>query len=132
MNGKYFFVLIILAIALFSGCSDSKTASKEAPLEFKEVIAHMMYIDRLEPNGQRTIVAVVSPKSTRQEVKDLCEFLINDSKENKIWIEVWDDLATLQKGSEITEADKVTHYIVNVRIDKASNKVDYYWERNYS
>ena len=128
MNYKIFFVLVLFGITLFSGCSD--TPKDDTPTDFKEIIAYVKYIDRVEQDGQRTMVVIVSPKSTKQQVTDLCDFLINDSKENKIWIEVWDDLTTLQKGSGITEADKVAHYIVNVRADKASNKIDYYWERN--
>lgn len=128
MNSKIFISFLILVFIAFPGCIEK---TQKETFDYKAFIGFSTYIDRVEPDGQRTIVIIVSPTATKDQVSDLADFLIRDSKENRIWIEVWDDLTTLQKGSGITEADKVAHYILHVRADKLSNKIEYYWERKY-
>lgn len=130
MNYKFILVLLILITSIFLGCAERKETNTEKVTEgYKEIIGFMTYINRLEPDGQRTIVLVVSPTATKNQVIDLVDFLITDNKENKMWIEIWDSAETLQKGSGITDADKMAHYIVNVRVDKAIAQKEYYWEK---
>lgn len=124
------FVLFLVAVTLLSlGCADTDDAVTEELSQFKEIIGYRLYIDRVEETGQRTIVVVVSPTATREQVRDLADFLINDSSETKVWVEVWDDLETLQKGQNITEQDKKSHYILNATEDKSANKREYGWLR---
>jgi len=131
MKYRLIIVLLILGGILISGCADKNTTStpQQPSSEYKEHIAYMTYIDRVEQDGRRTMVIIVSPSATKTQVRDLVDFLVNDIKETKIWLEVWDDFATLQKGSSMTEADKLAHYIMYAVVDKTSNKKDYFWQR---
>jgi len=134
MNYKLAIVLLILSGILLSGCAEKKTATtpEKETEQYKELIAYRTYIDRIEQDGRRTMVIIVSSSATKTQVKDLVDFLVKDIKETKIWLEVWDDLETLQKGSTITDADKIAHYIMYAEVDKNTGKKDYYWERTYS
>ena len=131
MKYRLIIVLLILGGILISGCADKNTTStpQQPSSEYKEHIAYMTYIDRVEQDGRRTMVIIVSPSATKTQVKDLVDFLVNDIKETKIWLEVWDDFATLQKGSSMTEADKLAHYIMYAVVDKTRNRKDYFWQR---
>ncbi|MCC7573673.1 MAG: hypothetical protein KO464_09880 [Candidatus Methanofastidiosum sp.] len=134
MKYRLVIFLLILGGILLSGCSEKKTTTtpEEPAAQYKELIAYRTYIDRIEQDGRRTMVIIVSSSATRTQVKDLVDFLVNDIKETKIWLEVWDDLETLQKGSAITDADKIAHYIMYAEVDKSTGKKGYYWERTYS
>jgi len=132
MNYKLVIVLLILSGILLSGCAEKKTVTtpEKETEQYKELIAYRTYIDRIEQDGRRTMVIIVSSSATKTQVKDLVDFLVKDIKETKIWLEVWDDLETLQKGSAITDADKMAHYIMYAEIDKSIDKKDYHWQRS--
>ena len=131
MRYKLVLVLLILSGILISGCAEKKTTAtpEKQAVQYKELIAYRPYIDRVEQDGRRTMVIIVSSSATKAQVKDLVDFLVNDIKETKIWLEVWDDIETLQKGSAITSADKIAHYIMYAVVDKSTEKKDYYWQR---